>query len=110
MFADISILFCHDINSKYRYSSDSSDSLTVVTAVTVVTVVTVVSREHRCVGRRLCLGKRDPDSESAEVRGPGRTREGAAAPSLVRPDLGQNREGAQAPSLVLTNCLIKAMP
>ena len=94
MFADISILFCHDINSKYRYSSDSSDSLTVVTAVTAVTVVTVVSREHQCVGGRLCLGKRDPDSESAEVRGPGRT-------SLVRSKLSQTREGAQAPSLVL---------
>ena len=84
--------------------------VTAVTAVTVVTVVTVVSREHQCVGRRLCLGKRDPDSESAEVRGPGRTREGGAARSLVRSKLSQTREGAHAPSLVVTNCLIKAKP
>ena len=47
---------------------------------------------------------------AAKIRGPGQTREGAAAPSLVRPDLGQTREGAEAPSLVLTNCLIKVMP
>ena len=51
-----------------------------------------------------------PHACAAEVRGPGCTREGAAAPSLVRPDLGQTREGAQAPSLVLKNCLIKVMP
>ena len=29
---------------------------------------------------------------AAEVKGPWRTREGAAAPPLVRPDLGQTRE------------------
>ena len=50
-----------------------------------------------------------PHACAAEVRGPGQTREGAAAPSLVHLDLGQTREGAQAPSLVLTNCFIKVM-
>ena len=51
-----------------------------------------------------------PHACAAEVQGPGRTREGARAPSLVLPDLGQTREGAQAPSLILRNCLIKVMP
>ena len=75
-------------------------------------------REQRGIGHCLWLGGRDPAQgpvSAALIRGQGpgtswQTREGAVAPSLVRPNLGRTREGAEAPSLVLTICLNKVIP